>query len=109
MSRTLIVVGLIVALLVATNPSRDDFNAWAQVFAKHKIEQEAKKRGEPLDESESALGGALAGLILAHMPIERTNLLVFSVYHVTLPAGYVEDNECRILGIAGQFLPLGDC
>ena len=109
MTRILVVAGLIVALLIATNPSRDDFNSWAQTFAKHKIEKEAAKRGEKLGEGESAFGGAIAGLILAHMPIERTNLLVLSIYHVTLPAGYVDDNECQVLGVAGQFLPLGDC
>jgi len=109
MTRILVVAGLIAALLIATNPSRDDFDSWAQTFAMHKIEQEAAKRGEKLGEGEAAWGGALAGLILAHMPIERTNLLVFSIYHVTLPAGYVDDNECAVLGIAGQFVPLGDC
>lgn len=109
MNRVWLAVALVLGLLVATNPSRDDFNAWAQTFAKTKIEEEARKRGESLGEDESAWGGAIAGLILAHMPIERTNLLIFSIYHITLPAGYTEDNSCRVLGIAGQFVPLGEC
>jgi hypothetical protein len=102
--------GLIVlGLLIATNPSRDDFNAWAQNYATKKIEEEARKQGEELNEGESAWGGAIAGLIVTHMPIERRNFLAFSIYSVTLPAGYTKSDNCSVLGIAGQFLPLGEC
>jgi hypothetical protein len=108
--RAIWIAALIVAgLLIATNPSRDDFNSWAQTYAKKKIEQEAAKRGEKLDEGESAWGGAIAGLIITHMPIERRNFLAFSIYSVTLPAGTTKSDSCSVLGVAGQFLPLGEC
>ena len=29
---------IVLGLLIATNPSRDDFNAWAQTYAKKKMQ-----------------------------------------------------------------------
>lgn len=102
----LLIVG---ALLVATNPSRVDFNAWAQTYAVRKIEDEARKNGQQPDSGVSNWGGALAGALIAHMPIERRNLLVASIYELPMPEDRNEERVCRVLGIAGQFLPLGDC
>lgn len=104
-------IGLLIVagLLVATNPSRDDFNAWAQTYATKKIEQEARKQGQELNEGDSAFGGAIAGLIITHMPIERYNFLAFSIYSVKLPAGYTKGDSCSVLGVAGQLIPLGEC
>ena len=45
MSRWLIGLLVVGALLVATNPSRAEFNAWAQTWVVKKIEDEARKRG----------------------------------------------------------------
>lgn len=107
-----VLIGLLIvgALLVATNPSRVDFNAWAQSYAVRKIEAEARKRGQDPNDGTSQWGGAIAGLVVAHMPIERRNLLVASVYELPLPPENSDEARvCRVLGIAGQFLPLGDC
>ena len=109
MSRILIGLVLIIALLVGTNPSRSDFNTWAQSHVARKIEQEARKRGEDPHDGASQFGGAIAGFLISNMPIERTNLLAFSLYSFRLPGRQGEERTCRFVGIAGQFLPLGKC
>jgi hypothetical protein len=105
-------VGLLIvgALLVATNPSRVDFNAWAQTYAVRKIEEEARKNGQEPNSNIANWGGAFAGALVAHMPIERRNLLVASIYEFPMPKeNSDEEGVCRVIGIAGQFLPVGDC
>lgn len=109
MSRILVVLVLIIALLVGTNPSRSEFNAWAQSHVAKKIEEEARKRGEDPNDGSSQIGGAIVGFLISNMPIERTNLLAFSIYSFKLPGNEGEDRECKFLGIAGQFVPLGKC
>jgi len=109
MNRVLFGLVLLGALLVATNPSRAEFNSWAQSYAARQIEEEARKRGEDPNDGSSQLGGALAGLIVSHMPIERQNFLAFSIYRIELPDGDGAEKACNILGVAGQFLPLGGC
>ncbi len=110
MTRILVIVGIVVALLVATNPSRDELNDWARTYVMKKIEAEARKSGQGLDDGSATWGGAIAELFIAHMPIERWNLLVLSIYQVELPpekAG--ETRTCSIVGVAGQFIPLSGC
>lgn len=105
-------VGLLIigALLIATNPSRIDFNAWAQGYAVRKIEDEARKNGQNPNNGISQWGGALAGAVIAYAPVERRNLLVASIYELSLPKeNSDEERVCRVLGVAGQFVPLGDC
>ena len=109
MSRILIVSVLIIALLVGTNPSRSDFNTWAQAYVARKIEDEARKRGQDPHDGSSQFGGAIAGLFISNMPIERTNLLAFSLYSFSLPGRQGEERTCSFIGIAGQFLPLAKC
>ena len=109
MSRILIVLVLILALLVGTNPSRTEFNAWAQNHVARKIEEEARKRGEDPNDGSSQIGGAIAGFLIANMPIERTNLLAFSIYSFKLPNNQGEERQCRFVGIAGQFVPVSKC
>lgn len=109
MSRILVALVLIIALLVGTNPSRSEFNSWAQSHVARKIEEEARKRGQSPHDGSSQIGGAIAGFLIANMPIERTNLLAFSIYSFKLPDQRGEVRQCRFLGIAGQFLPLGKC
>ena len=109
MSRLLIIVVLIGALLVGTNPTRDEFNAWAQTFVVKKLDEEARKRGENLNDGSSQLGGAIAGFVISHMPIERRNFLAFSIYNFRMPEENGGEKNCSILGIAGQFLPIGGC
>jgi hypothetical protein len=109
MSRILVVLVVIIALLVVTNPSRSEFNAWAQSHVARKIEEEARKKGVDANDGSSQLGGAIAGFFIASMPIDRTNLLAFSIYSFTLPDGSGEERHCRFVGIAGQFVPLEKC
>ena len=109
MKRVLLVLAAVLALLVVTNPSRSEFNAWAQSHVARKIEDEARKSGADPNDGSSHLGGAIAGFLIANMPIERTNLLAFSIYSFRFPDGSGQQRDCRFLGIAGQFLPLGTC
>lgn len=108
MRAVLLVLGLVLALLVVTNPSRAEFNSWAQNWVVKKIEEEAIKRGEnPRDGAQ--IGGTIAGFIIPSLPIERQNFLAFSLYHLDLPQGDGREKTCSVLGVAGQFVPLGEC
>lgn len=109
MSRWLIGLLVVGALLVATNPSRAEFNAWAQTWVVKKIEDEARKRGENPNDGSAQFGGAIAGLFISNMPIERRNFLAFSIYGVRFPDDKGGEKNCSILGIAGQFVPVGGC
>ena len=109
MSRLLIIVLAVGALLVATNPSRAEFNSWAQNYVVKKIEDEARARGENPNDGSSQFGGAIAGLVIAHLPIERKNFLAFSIYQFQIPSDNGDGRDCSILGVAGQFVPLGKC
>jgi hypothetical protein len=108
MSRFLIVLALLAVLLAVTNPSRAEFNAWAQTWVVKKLEDEARRQGQNPNDGSSQVGGALAGLIIPALPIERRNFLAFSIYSLTIP----EENRektCSVLAVAGQFVPLGEC
>lgn len=108
MSRLLLGLAVIAALLFATNPSRAEFNAFVQGYAASKITEEARKRGEANPDSAGQFGGALVGLVMPALPIEQRNFLVFSVYEVHLSESDAA-KKCSFLGIAKQFLPLGEC
>jgi Domain of unknown function (DUF4359) len=111
MTRILVIVGIVAALLVATNPSRAELNDWAKVFVIKKVEAEARKQGESLNGENAAWGGAIVELLIAHMAIERHNFLVFSIYDIELPPAAQTNNEqyCEILGVGGQFIPVSGC
>lgn len=109
MNRLLLGFIIIGALLVATNPSRAEFNAWAQSYVMKKLEDEARKRGENPNDGSAQLGGAIAGFVISNMPIERRNFLAFSIYGVRFPDDRGNEKDCSILGIAGQFVPVGGC
>ncbi|MFN9541895.1 MAG: hypothetical protein ACK59B_01740 [Alphaproteobacteria bacterium] len=109
MKRILVGLAIVLALLVVTNPSRSEFNAWAQSHVARKIEEEARKKGINPNDGSSQLGGAIVGFFISSMPIERTNLLAFSIYSFSLPDGSGEERPCRFLGIAGQIVPMGNC
>ncbi|MFM7120415.1 MAG: hypothetical protein ACKOZX_09260 [Gammaproteobacteria bacterium] len=106
MKAGLVIAAFVVALLALTNPSRDAFDDWAQFHVSQRIAEETD--GKPNDGA-ALIGGALAGLFISNMPIERTNLLVFSIYEARLPSWDAEHEVCRFLGLAGQFVPLGKC
>lgn len=109
MTRVLLVVAVVLALLVVTNPSRAEFNAWAQTWVVKKLEEEALKEGRDPRDGSSQFGGALAGLIIPALPIERRNFLAFSIYSLKLPEGNGREKTCSVLGVVGQFVPLGEC
>lgn len=109
MSRLLLGLVIVGALLVATNPSRAEFNAWAQSYVAKKIEAEARRRGQDPNDGSAQFGGAIAGLVIASMPIQRRNFLAFSLYGLRFPDDTGEEKNCSILGVAGQFVPLGGC
>ena len=104
----LVLLAFAAVLLIATNPSRTEFNAWAQNWVVKKIESEARKNGEDPNDGSSQFGGAIAGIFLPHLPIQRRNFLAFSIYSLNLPEGGRE-RECSVLGVAGQFVPIGEC
>lgn len=106
MKTGLLITGLAIVLLALTNPPRDAFDDWAQYHVSQRIAE--KSDGDP-DDSAALIGGALAGMFISNMPIERTNLLLFSVYETRLPSWDEEDRVCRFLGVAGQFVPLSQC
>jgi hypothetical protein len=105
----LLVVALVAVGLVATNPSRAEFNEWAKTWVVKKIEKEARRQGEDPNDGSSQIGGAIAGFFISAMPIERQNLLAFSIYRVRLPQDHGEEKVCSVLGIGGQFVALGEC
>lgn len=109
MNRFLLGLVIVGALLVATNPSRGEFNSWAQTWVVKKIEDEARKQGGDPNDGSSQFGGALAGLFISSMPIERQNFLAFSLYNVRFPNDKGGEKNCSILGVAGQFVPMGEC
>jgi Domain of unknown function (DUF4359) len=109
MNRLMLGLVLLGGLLVATNPTRSDFNTWAQSYVAKKIEEQAAKRGEDPNDGRSQIGGTIAGLIVANLPIERQNYLALSLYRIKLPSENGEEKVCSFLGIAGQFLPVGGC
>lgn len=108
MNRWLLGLVVVAGLLTATNPARPDFNSWAQNYVAKKMEEEAVKRGQDPNDGSSQLGGVIAGFVIANMPIERQNYLAFSIYTIEFP-GENGEKSCSIIGVAGQFLPLGAC
>lgn len=109
MSRLLLSLLVVGALLVATNPSRSDFNAWAQTYVVKKIEEETRRRGENPNDGSAQIGGAIAGFVISNMPVERRNFLAFSIYAVRFPDDKGGEKNCSILALVGQFVPLGGC
>jgi hypothetical protein len=108
MRTVLLVLALVLGLLVVTNPSRAEFNSWAQTWVVKKIEEEARKRGEDPNDGASQFGGTIAGFIIPNLPIERRNFLAFSIYSLKIPEDRGE-KTCSVLGVVGQFIPLGEC
>ena len=102
----LFITALVIVLLALTNPPRDAFDDWAQYYVSQRIAEETDSKP---DDSAALIGGALASLFISNMPIERTNLLLFSIYETRLPSWEAEDETCRFLGVAGQFVRLGQC
>ena len=111
MSKTLFLLVAVVALLVATNPSRGEYNDWVEQFAIGKLERDAQARKEQVSWTERTFGGASAGMLVRNLPVARRNFVIASLYHLDLPEGFGEADgfpEC-VLGVAGQFVRLSWC
>lgn len=106
--RFLLGLALVGGLLFVTNPTRPEFNAFVQSYVANKITEEARKRGEENPDSAGQIGGALVGLVMPALPIAQRNFLVFSIYDVSLSKSDAS-KSCSFIGIAKQFLPLGEC
>ncbi|MBI1212121.1 MAG: hypothetical protein GC190_11705 [Alphaproteobacteria bacterium] len=111
MSRLLLVFAGVIALLVATNPSRSEYNDWVEQFAVGKIERDAAARKEQVSWTERMFGGASAGLIVRNIPVYRRNFVVFSIYRLDLPEGFgdAEGFPACVIGVAGQFVRASVC
>ena len=90
MSKIFFLLVAIVALLVATNPSRAEYNDWVEQFAIGKVQRDALARKEQVSWSERMFGGASAGMIVRNIPVSRRNFVLFSIYHLDLPEGFGE-------------------
>src|SRR5512147_2029035 len=106
MSKILFVVAAIIALLVATNPTRAEYNDWVEQFAIGKIQHDAAARREQVSCTERMFGGASAGMIVRNIPVERRNFVVFSIYRLDLPERFGEPDGFPgcVIGVAGQFI-----
>ena len=108
MTRWLIAVLVVGTLLVGTNPGRQEFDEFVPAYVSRNVEAEAKARGDSNSATAGQVIGALVGVVLRALPVERKNFLAFSIFEVTL---LIPDTErkCRFIGVAGQFVPLGEC
>ena len=111
MSRILLVLAGVIALLVATNPGRSDYNDWVEQFAIGKIQRDASARREQVSWTERMFGGASAGFFVRNFPVERRNFVIFSTYRLDLPEGFGDDQgfPACVLAIAGQFIRAPVC
>jgi hypothetical protein len=111
MSKTLFLLVAVVALLVATNPTRADYNDWVEQFAIGKLERDAQAQKQQVSWAERTFGGASAGVLVRNMPVARRNFVIFSLYSLDLPEGFGDDDglpKC-VVGIAGQFMRMHVC
>ncbi len=105
MRTLLLIVVAIVTLLVATNPSRGEFNDWIMQYAAQKVRDEARGQKREVSWGERLVGGYSTGWVLSNLPVARSNFLIFSLYRVDLPQDLRKDFPSCVLAIAGQFIP----
>ena len=63
-----------------------------------KLEDEARKRGQDPNDGSAQFGGAIAGLFISNMPIERRNFLAFAERNGKIVGYGVHDNggvQCK--------------
>jgi len=99
-----LVVGL-VTLLVATNPSRGEFNDWVMQYAAQKARDDARAQKREISWGERMVGGYSTGWVLSSLPVARSNFLLFSFYRIDLPQDLRGDYPSCVLAVAGQFIP----
>jgi hypothetical protein len=95
----LILIALAVVLLVALNPSIEDFQAWRAKTAQDSVvSPNSTGIARALEEGAGAIAGAMVGI--ASSAFERTNYFVFSTYSSGGSKGPL------YLGIARMFIRL---
>src|SRR5262245_35488186 len=85
MRTVLLLVVAIVALLVATKPTRAEFNDWIMQYTVQKVRDDARAQKREVDWVDRLVGGYSTGWVVAQLPVARSNYLVFSIYRVDLP------------------------
>ena len=105
MRTLMLIVVAIVALLVATNPSRGEFDDWIMQYAAEKVKSEARGQKREVSWGERLVGGYSTGWVLSNLPVARSNFLVFSLYRVDLPQDLRKEFPSCVLAIADQFIP----
>lgn len=95
----------VVALLVATNPSRPEFNDWIMQYAAQKARTDASAQKRDVSWGERVIGGWSTGWVLQNLPVSRTNLVVASIYRIDVPQEFRSDFPSCVLAVAGQFIP----
>ena len=104
--RTLILAFVaVIALLVATNPSRAEFNDWIMQYAAQKARDDAARQKRDVGWGERVVGGYSTGWVLSALPVARSNYLVFSLYRIDVPQDLRSDFPSCVLAVAGQFIP----
>ena len=100
----LVLVGVI-ALLVATNPSRGEFNDWVMQYAAQKARDDAARQKHDVTWGERMVGGYSTGWVLSALPVARSNYLVLSIYRIDVPQELRRDFPSCVLAVPGQFIP----
>jgi hypothetical protein len=113
MSRWLLVLGGLLVILAVTNPSRAEFNDWAVRYTSSKIDEQARREGREASSGERVIGGAIVGLAVSALPVNRQNFIFFSIYRldqgIIQPGSTDEGFPGCAIGIAGQFIGLKRC
>jgi hypothetical protein len=105
MRTILILIVAVIALLVATNPTRGEFNDWIMQYAAQKVRDDARVQKRDVSWGERMVGGYSIGWALSNLPVARSNYVVFSIYRIDLPADLRNDFPPCVLAVAGQFIP----
>lgn len=109
MRTILLLVVAVITLLVATNPTRAEFNDWIMQHAVQKVRDIGAAQKREVGWSERLIGGYSTGWVISNLPIARSNYLVFSIYRIDLPADVRGDFPGCVFAVAGQFIPRNSC
>ena len=99
----------VIALLVATNPSRAEFNDWIMQYTMQKVRDDAKAQKREVDWVDRLVGGYSSGWVVSQLPVARSNYLVFSIYRVDLPQDVRGEFPGCVVAVAGQFIARASC
>ena len=109
MRSILFLVVALIALLVATNPTRAEFNDWIMQYAVQKVRDVGQTQKREVGWSERLIGGYSTGWVISNLPVARSNYLVFSIYRVDLPQDIRGDFPGCVIAVAGQFIARNSC